>query len=456
MDTYRNVTTLYDIEIVNRREISDRILFEAKWAEPRDEIEACRRCRSVEAKLVRNGWSLAKINDTPWGGKPVGIRLKKQRYRCKECGGTFTSEHPAVCDNRHMTRRLAQKIREDGLKSPRIEALADRFGISVGSVWNLLEDRIEKLSNRVPPSPMRILGIDALHLSPGDPCTVFTDLWHGTVIELLESNSKPDIWEALKEIVPDPQIKPDVHVPEEYGTWRDWGVVAVVMDMDTRYRDVAQDVIPRAKVIVDRFHIVDKASEALTKVRRRATSEKDKERREKRKAEGKSEDDESYVTKWKRKKDVFGRRWESLSPAEQLRLEQDLQQVPDLKDAYFAYDGFKKIFDLNDADEAREALQTWERRLPESIEEEFETVTRPLSNWREEILNYFRFTYKYTNGGTEGLNRAIRQISREGVGHTSFDVLKAKVLERLGPQIETHRERHGGASVFSGKPKSVQ
>jgi transposase len=454
MGAYRNVTTLHNIEITDRKEKTDCIIFEAKWAEPRSEIDACRRCGSVEGKLTRNGWGMEKINDTPWGGKPVGIRLKKQEYQCGECGGTFTSEHPAVCDDRHMTRRLARKIKEDGLKSPRIEALADRFGVSVGSIWNLLRGRIEKLSNQGPLSPMRILGIDELHMSEDGPYTVLTDLWHGTVIELMESNDKPDIRETLREIVPDPQIKPNVHVPKQYGTWRDWGVVAVVMDMDTRYREVAQDVIPRAKVIVDRFHIVDKASKSVTKVRRRATSAKDKERREERKAKGKVEDDESYVTKWKRKKDIFGRRWESLSPAEQFRLEEDLRQIPDLKDAYFAYDEFKQIFDLNDPDEARKAFRAWERRLPESIEEEFEKVTRPLSNWREEILNYFRFSYKYANGGTEGLNRAIRQINREGVGHTSFDVLKAKVLARLGPQIKTGRERRGGTSIFRGKAAS--
>lgn len=454
MGTYRNVTTLRDIEITNRREHIDRIIFEAKWAEPRSEIEACRRCGSTEARFHRHEWSTAKINDTPWGGKPVGIRFKKLRYQCQECGGTFTSNHPAVCDDRAMTRRLATEIKEEGLKSPRIEALAGRLGVSVGTVWNLLEDRIEALNNHDPICPMRILGIDEVHMPSGGPHTVFTDLWHGTVNEFLESNDKSDIRQALRDVVFDPQIKPSLSVPERFGTWRDWGIVAVVMDMDTRYRDIVQDEIPRAKVIVDRFHIVDKASKAVTKVRRRATSEKDEERREERKAQGKSEDDESYVTKWKRKKDIFGKRWESLSSMEQFRLKQDLQQIPDLKDAYFAYDEFKKIFDLNDPDEAREAFRTWEERLPESIEEEFEKVTRPLSNWREEILNYFRFTYKYTNAGTEGLNRAICQINREGVGHASFDVLKAKVLERLGPKFETARMRRGGTSILRRKSDS--
>jgi transposase len=455
--TYRNVTTLEGIEITSRKGALDRIIFDAKWAEPRSEIEACRQCGVVGATLHCHGPTSVKINDTPWGGKPVGIRLKKERYKCQECEKTFTSEHPGICDDHNVTWRLAHLVREKGLKNPQIEALAGRYGLSVGTVWNLLRPRIEELNNHDPSSPMRILGIDEIHMPSGGPHTVFTDLWEGTVLEFLESNEKSEIRSTLEDIVPVPQLRSDVHVPEEYGTWQDWGVVAVAMDMETRYRDVVSDIIPRADVIVDRYHLVDKAREAVSKVRKDATSEKDEERREENRAKAKPDPDDlddSHVTEWKQKKDVFDKRWESLSSGEQLRLKQDLRQLPDLKAAYFALNEFKKILDLTSAEEADKALTAWERALPESIQKPFRKITKPLSNWREQILNYFRFYFEYTNAGTEALNGSIRQIITEGRHHRNFKVLKAKVLERLGPEVLSYKERQGGEAVLRGKPES--
>ena len=99
-------------------------------------------------------------------------------------------------------------------------------------------------------------------------------------------------------------------------------------------------------------------------------------------------------------------------------------------------------------------MTAWERALPESIQKPFRKITKPLSNWREQILNYFRFYFKYTNAGTEALNGSIRQIITEGRHHRNFKVLKAKVLERLGPEVLSYKERQGGEAILRGKPES--
>jgi transposase len=463
--TYRNVTTLDGIEITGREENLHRVVFDAKWAEPRSEIEACRQCGVVGATLHCHGPTSVKINDTPWGGKPVGIRLKKERYECQECDGTFTSRHPGIDDSHNITSRLAILIRKNGLKNPHIESLAGRFGLSVGTVWNLLRPLIEM--DHEPPAPKRYLGIDEIYMPSDGPYTVFTDLWHGTIIELLQSNAKSDVREALKNIAPDPETTPDpvpsdpekVRDPQIYGEPENYRIRAVAMDMDTRYRDVVNDVLPSADVIVDRYHLVDKTNDAANKVRRDTTSEKDEERCEERKAKGKPNPDDpedTYTTEWKKKKEVFDSRWESLRPMEQLRLKQDLRQLPALKAAYFASNEFKKILDLTSVEEAKKALAAWENTLPESIQKPFEKVTGPLSEWRTEILNFFRhakmFPFRrYTNGPTEALNGSIRQINTEGAHHRKFDVLKAKVIERLGPSGPFDRDGLGGEAILRGK-----
>lgn len=458
MGSYRNVSTLEGIDVVDRSAPNSRragVVLDAEWAEPRDSIEACRRCGTPDPKLYRHGWSSVKINDTPWSGRPLGIRLRKQRYKCQECGRTFVSTHPDVHEEYNMSCELVRYIKARGLKEAQVKNFARRLGLGEGTVWNVLDERIETINNAIPPSPERILGIDEVHMPTGERHTVFTDLWKGTILELLESNKKPDVAEALREITPIAQLNPDVQVPDRFGSWENWGIVAVVMDMDTRYRDLVHEIIPRAKVIVDRFHVIDKANDALTEVRKRAAAKKDEEIRERRAARGMPEPKQSYVTRWKRQKDVFKKRWDSLQSHEQFRLEQDLKQLPELRDAYFAFDRFKQIFDHSRPAKADEALRKWERNLPESVREVFEKkLLRAVNEWREEILNYFWFIYKYTNAGTEGLNRAIKQISAEGSGYSSFRVLKAKVMERFGERMKTRVEERTGTSIFRGNASS--
>lgn len=460
MGDYRNVTTLRGIEVTGRSSPSAHrrgIVLDAKYSEPRSDIESCRRCGSEDPKLYRHGWASVKINDTPTHGRPLGIRLKTQRYRCQECGQTFNSKHPSVHEKHNMTQALVRYIRDRGLKEPQVKGLAQRLGLGEGTVWNVLEERIEALNNASPSPPMRILGLDEIHMPSGEKHTVFTDLWHGTVVEFLESNKKIDVGGAIREIVPDPQMNPDLSVPDRFGTWGDWGVVAVVTDMESRYRDLVKDIIPRAKVVIDRYHVVDKARDALDAVRKRTTAKKDEQRKQKRKALGLPEPSESYVTRWKQRKSVFDRRLSQFSDSEWFRLEQDLRQLPELKDAYFAYDRFKQIYDYHDRQDARRALQQWKRSIPDTVYDAFEeNLLETLEEWREEILNYFEIypPEKRTNAGTEGLNRTIKQIYAEGAGYSSFEVLKAKVLERVGKRFETAVEQRGGFSIFRGNASS--
>ena len=48
----------------------------------------------------------------------------------------------------------------------------------------------------------------------------------------------------------------------------DHGTEAVVMDMTGWYREAVRDWLPSATVVVDRFHIVQKANDAVQKVQR--------------------------------------------------------------------------------------------------------------------------------------------------------------------------------------------
>ena len=60
-------------------------------------------------------------------------------------------------------------------------------------------------------------------------------------------------------------------------------------------------------------------------------------------------------------------------------------------------------------------------RLPE-----FKQLVSTLSNWREEILNYF--DYRITNGFVEGKNNRIKTIKRMAYGYRNKSNFRLRIL----------------------------
>lgn len=79
MEKHRNVTTLEDINITGWDETEKRLIIDAEWGWDRSKIDACPECGSIEATFEKNDWIQRKARDTPWGGKPVAIRLDRRR-----------------------------------------------------------------------------------------------------------------------------------------------------------------------------------------------------------------------------------------------------------------------------------------------------------------------------------------------------------------------------------------
>ena len=67
--------------------------------------------------------------------------------------------------------------------------------------------------------------------------------------------------------------------------------------------------------------------------------------------------------------------------------------------------------------------------LPESKE-----LLHTLSNWREEILNYF--DYRITKGFVEGKNNRIKTIKRIAYGYRNMDNFRMRILAtNLGCEV---------------------
>ncbi|WP_259088023.1 transposase [Salinibacter ruber] len=191
---------------------------------------------------------------------------------------------------------------------------------------------------------------------------------------------------------------------------------AVVMDMAGHFRTAVNNVFPDAEVVVDRFHLERKAYGDLHNVRRREAVGADESDQEPAATDG-------FRTEWKRRKEKLEKNWQKMTPAEKVNLEAEFQPLHAIESAVRAKKRLVEILEMTDRDKADEALQHWEDNLTEQIKDDFDSIVNALSNWREEILNYF--STDYTNVFIEATNRSIRQMHREGV-RMDFETLRAK------------------------------
>jgi transposase len=114
---------------------------------------------------------------------------------------------------------------------------------------------------------------------------------------------------------------------------------------------------------------------------------------------------------------------------DQIKLEIWTKNFPLLGQAYELKERFFDIYEAKSINEAYKLYQKWLTEIPKDVKPYFETLTKSMTNWEEEIFNYFNV--RITNAYTESLNRLIKTMNHIGRGY-SFEALRAKILFTQG------------------------
>jgi transposase len=184
----------------------------------------------------------------------------------------------------------------------------------------------------------------------------------------------------------------------------------VAMDMWTPYRDAVQAVLPAATIVIDKFHVVRMANDAIERVRKGLRGE--------------------LTLKQKRRlmhdQFVLLKRDRDLTDEDRLKLSGWVRNYPALGEAYRLKEGFYGIYEnAKTPEDALQLLASWHRQVTDELKPYFADLVRAVTNWEPFILNYFE--HPVTKAYTENLNGLIRVMNRLGRGY-SFEVLRAKIV----------------------------
>jgi transposase len=187
-------------------------------------------------------------------------------------------------------------------------------------------------------------------------------------------------------------------------------------DMWDAYHEAAAIWLPKAKRVVDRFHVMKNLNDALSKARRSIQNQADE------------------ATKALLK----GCRWwlvknrENLDEEDQTNLEQALVASQELKVCYQLKEDFRDWFNQeHDRESAERLLNDWIARVKASSFRALKAFVKTLQNWKEPILNYF--DGRHTNGFAEGVNLKIRLIHRRAFGYRNFQQFRLHILVAFDP-----------------------
>ena len=370
-------------------------------------------CNHCQGKQIKYDFQKpSKIPFLEVAGFPSLIRLKKRRFQCKNCRKVTVSETSLIQKNCQISEPLRQKVAQALVNRQALTHIAQDLAISTSTVHRKLKEFTFKEDfSRLP----EILSIDEFSYQKGKLAFIAQDFETKKIITILENRTQITIRNHFF----------------RYSKEARNSVKVVTVDMSGSYIPMIPKLFPNAKIVIDRFHIVQHMSRALNHTRIQLMTQFDKKSLEYRalKYYWKS------VLKDSRKLSLnsfrsrtFG---ETLTPKECLT--EIIHLVPELKGYYNLYQLL--LFHLQEKN-ADYFFDLIEEALPH-LNQTFKTALRTILHYKEHVTNAIELPY--SNAKLEATNKLIKDIKRNAFGFRNFDNFKKRIFIALNMQKEkTH------------------
>ena len=254
------------LEVVGQQVERDRAVLACRVVEPDD---WCHRCGS---QGVARDTVVRRLAHEPFGWRPTVLLVTVRRYRCSGCGHVWRQDTSGVAEPRAKLSRTALRWALEGIVVQHLTVARVAEGLAVS--WNTANTAVLAEGKRVLiDDPHRfdgvaVLGVDEhvwRHTRHGDKyVTVIIDLTPirddtgpARLLDMVEGRSKAAFktWLASR-----PQV------------WRD-AIEVVAMDGFTGFKTATTEELPDATTVMDPFHVVRLAGDALDGCRRRVQQE---------------------------------------------------------------------------------------------------------------------------------------------------------------------------------------
>ena len=371
-------------------------------------------CRKCGKKLTHfHGFDQPiRLRHLPVFEQPVYVELKPKRYQCRSCKGKPTttqrlSWHELRSPN---TKPYEKWLLRLGVNSTVVD-VANKLSISEETVTGVLDRWITTKVNWNRWKRIEILGIDEIALQRGhkDYVVLITTPLGDRGVEVLAV--LPD---RKKETV----VKFFASIPIHLRNT----IERVCTDMYLGFVNAAREKLPRAHIIIDRFHVTRAYRNCADRVRK-------VELKLLKQNLSKKEYGNIKGAMW-----VFRKSPEQLQDEEWELLQRLFAYSPKMKEAYILREELTQIFERQyDPKGAKCAIRAWCKRVRQSQISQFKSCLKTIETWLEPIANYF--LERLTSSFVEGFNNRVKVLKRRCYG--IFDV--DRLFQRLTLDIHGYQ-----------------
>ena len=371
---------------------------------------ACPHCNSKN--IVKNGSRNRKIKYIPIQNYNIQLKLNVQRYICKECKKTFSPSTNIVGNNSSISNNLKYTIALELQKNISLTSIAKRYNISISSVQRIMDNCYSdfKVNKEHLPEAICIDEFKSVKNIDGAMSFVFADYRTKSIVDIVEDRKLNSLTEYFSRFSLEARNN----------------VKYICMDMYTPYISLVNSIFPNAKIVLDKFHIINLVNRAFNQTRISIMN---------------SIQDDSLKRKFK----LF---WKSL-----------LKYYPDLCQVNYYCQSFKRKLSSKDkVDYLLEKSPELEvnfniyqdiiQAIKHNNFKRFESVVKKYLGTKEKVskkmiialktlkkyMKYIEnmFESNITNGLIESLNNKIKSIKRTAFGYSSFSNFKKRILIQAG------------------------
>lgn len=370
----------------------------------------CPHCNSKN--IVKNGLRYRKIKYIPIQNYNVELHLTVQRHICKDCRKTFSPSTNIVSDNSNISNNLKYTIALELKENVSLTSIAKRYNVSVTSVQRIMDDCYSdfKVNKEHLPEAVCIDEFKSVKNIDGAMSFVFADYHSKNIIDIIEDRRLHSLTEYFSRFSLEARNN----------------VKYICMDMYTPYISLVNSIFPDAKIVIDKFHIVNLVNRAFNQTRISIMN---------------SIQDDSL----KRKLKVF---WKSLLKyypdlcqvnyycqsfkrklSSKDKVDYLLEKIPELEINFNIYQDIIQTIKHNNFKRFEEIVKKY-LASKEKISKKMIIALKTLKKYMKFIKNMFESNI--TNGLIEGLNNKIKSIKRTAFGYSNFSNFKKRILIQVG------------------------
>ena len=343
-----------------------------------------------------------EVRDLPWSEYRTTVVIELYRVCCPDCG-VKTEKVPQLPSKAPFSKRFEEAV---GLacESAAVRRVARQFGLASSTVRAIDVRYLRRWAEGRRKPALRQMGVDEIHL--------------GKKQKFLTVVSNPETGEPLWFGRERKKQTLDEFFEKHLSAFQRSAIGAACVDMWEPFRQSLEQWVPKCRIIYDKFHILQHASQAVDEVRRAEFFRK-----------GGAARDLVRGKRW-----LLLSSWLNLDRGKRRQLNALFALNRRILKAYLLKESLSHLWDYRYEGAMLRYLQKWIDQLRWQRLKPMEKLAGTLLAHLEGILNYCRT--KVPMGVVEAVNGNIKALLRRGRGYRDMNYLLLKAQRLAATKTE--------------------